>query len=211
MTKRLRHSQHDSLSYLQLAECSTTNRRFPYCRLQLYQCCSNLQCSNVFSLAARAGGHPAAAGASTATMWPAPLDTALLGCSEADPLLWAPLLLPKAGPLPQQHHQQHYHLHHAHTGHQPVDNGLPSGPEQDALQHPFRQRQLAVSSGAQPVPPGGHLVALQGAQPGSGLQISAHRPAAASAPITIGGRRHDWWTLQLQEQRTGFVQQVGSV
>jgi hypothetical protein len=70
------------------------------------------------------------------------------------------------------------------------------------------QQQLAARRSAVQHVPQGCLVALQGGYPGSGMQISAHRPAASTPPITIGGRRHDWWTLQLQDQRTGFVPQV---
>ena len=77
----------------------------------------------------------------------------------------------------------------------------------DSTRQPEQQQLAARHSAVQHVPQG-RLVALQGGHPGSGMQISAHRPTASTPPITIGGRRHDWWTLQLQDQRAGFVRKV---
>jgi hypothetical protein len=89
-----------------------------------------------------------------------------------------------------------------------VPEPMPPPLQFSSTRQPDQQQQLAARRSAVQHVPQRCLAALQGGHPGSGMQISAHRPAASTPSITIGGRRHDWWTLQLQDQRTGFVPQV---
>lgn len=166
------------------------------------QCSCWLWCRNAFWLNARAGGEPQTADAGASLKQPLRLDPVPVGCSGADPLLWSPLSSDAAAASqPRQRAAGQIHC--------PDQPAAATAQDLSALHHAAGQRQPASVSSVQPVPRQGQLTSPGAMRAGSGLQISAHRTAASSAPITIGGRQHDWWTLQLQEQRTGFVKQVG--
>jgi hypothetical protein len=152
----------------------------------------------VINLHARAGGQADAGGHTVVAK--RPLDATLYGCSEADPLLWAPSPPPTQPDCSQQPDLQRTGMR------QPLAVPCDAGKAPRFTVAQQQQQPPPHCSAAQPVPQQ-PLVTLQGGPQGSGV-ISAHRPTASSEPITIGGRRHDWWALQLQEQRTGFVQQV---
>lgn len=154
-------------------------------------------CRKVYRLNVRAGGDPQTAGVGTFLKQPLFLDPVPDGCSEADPLLWSPFSSNAAASQPR---------HRAAT--QPRCAAGPAAVSAQGftvLPCAHGQHQPAEHSGKQRVPWQGQLNPTGVPRMGSNTQISAHRVAAASAPITIDGRQHDWWTLQLQEQRTGFV------
>ncbi len=160
----------------------------------------------MFWLQARAGGAPAPTQAA-ALQQPLLSNESAYCCPKADTLLWAPL--PRAKPLPLQLAPR--------SG--PAADHVPAAPPSTAAGAPqlfcIKQphHQLTTPRDIQSPQNGDHgqsnaaaAVARHGNALQGGLQIGAHRPgAAASAPITIGGRRHDWWAVQLQEHRAGFV------
>ncbi len=161
----------------------------------------------MLSLNARADGEaapPPAADAASAAKQPLLLRRDLHCCSGADALLWAPLLLDPASADPTRQPARGTLTAPAHPALRASGPAHPQQPPSAALDIvPASNAKAAAAAAAARGRAGG-------AAGGGG--IGAHRPQPASAPITIGGRRHDWWAAQLQEQCCemraghGFVQ-----